>query len=495
MPEFSDRTILTNAEKILLFGCLALLSLGLFSHLGYLELRGEEPRRAYVAMEMLFNGDFIHPTHYGLYYLNKPPLYMWILAGVFSVFDSMNEWVVRLPGVISFVLFATTAYFWNLKLYGQRIALICALAIITSSHLFFHASIYSGEIDFMFSTLVFLQAILFFHYAEQDKFRTAFLISYGIMILSFMLKGLPALLFGTLTILFYLLSRKRIKEIFSFWHLCSATILIAVIGAYFVIYENGDAEAQAYLAKLLFYEPGEKLNEDTRVGFWALNFSTFWLKFIYVFLPWSLFLIPGVLSKKARSFIRKDRWLSYSILFIAANIWVYWLLPGTKLRYLYPFIPFALSIAACILPTWKKFQFRHFLIFILIIATGRLIFNFLISPQIQEQRTYRRATSQISEICGNQMPILTGRGYTKELKVLGGMLSGKNIEPEPTPYQIPYYISRHYDKSMQFQNVPDQADQFYLGFVTQNREIEKIIYFTFFDKWTDRDMILFKIKE
>jgi 4-amino-4-deoxy-L-arabinose transferase-like glycosyltransferase len=53
--------------------------------LNIVELRGEEPRRAIVAMEMDITGEYVVPKINGWNYYNKPPLFNWVLAGLFQI--------------------------------------------------------------------------------------------------------------------------------------------------------------------------------------------------------------------------------------------------------------------------------------------------------------------------------------------------------------------------------------------------------------------------
>ena len=85
---------------LLIVACLAF---GLFSNLYTLELRAEEPRRAATAIEMYLTKDYVVPHLNSYNYYNKPPLFSWVLTFFFSLFGSFDEWVVRLPSLLSFV--------------------------------------------------------------------------------------------------------------------------------------------------------------------------------------------------------------------------------------------------------------------------------------------------------------------------------------------------------------------------------------------------------
>jgi 4-amino-4-deoxy-L-arabinose transferase-like glycosyltransferase len=63
---------------------LLLILLALFGGLGIMDLRGEEPRRALVAWEMIRQANYLQPTIQGLPYYNKPPVFNWVVAVFFQ---------------------------------------------------------------------------------------------------------------------------------------------------------------------------------------------------------------------------------------------------------------------------------------------------------------------------------------------------------------------------------------------------------------------------
>ena len=114
-----------------------ILTFALFSHLDYLPLKFEEPRRGVVALEMEMSGNYLTPTINGEYYYNKPPIYNWILVGLFKVFNSCEDWVLRIPTVLSFLLIAFINYKVVRKKLGDQVAVLSSLFFITSTDLLF----------------------------------------------------------------------------------------------------------------------------------------------------------------------------------------------------------------------------------------------------------------------------------------------------------------------------------------------------------------------
>ena len=74
-------------KKILILIILVMLIASLLSHLGYVSLRAEEPRRAIVSIESYENLNFIVPTIHEEIYYNKPPLYNWIITLFYFIFQ------------------------------------------------------------------------------------------------------------------------------------------------------------------------------------------------------------------------------------------------------------------------------------------------------------------------------------------------------------------------------------------------------------------------
>lgn len=88
----------------------------LFWGLGTRGLWGSEGRWAQVTSEMFQNRDFFHPTIGGEPYFDKPLLTYWLIAGVYAVTGTLNEWIVRLPSAIAGVV-----TIWATVLLGRRI--------------------------------------------------------------------------------------------------------------------------------------------------------------------------------------------------------------------------------------------------------------------------------------------------------------------------------------------------------------------------------------
>ena len=87
-----------------------LVGLIYFSRLTTLTLRGEEPRRAMVAYEMLKNGDWLVPKMQGEPWLSRPPLHNWVIALVALATGDVDPIAIRLPSVLATLLTTLLVY-------------------------------------------------------------------------------------------------------------------------------------------------------------------------------------------------------------------------------------------------------------------------------------------------------------------------------------------------------------------------------------------------
>jgi len=132
-------------------------------------LRAEEPRRAVIAIEMIESNNFINPHLNGLPYYNKPPLFNWLLAFFFRLFYSFEEWVVRLPSLLSLLAIATINFFVIKKYLNLNIAILSSFFFLTSADILFYGTITAGEIDLFYSLIVYLHLFFLIHYILNNQ--------------------------------------------------------------------------------------------------------------------------------------------------------------------------------------------------------------------------------------------------------------------------------------------------------------------------------------
>lgn len=306
-----------------------------------LSLRGEESRRALVSIEMLESGNFTALQLHGTTYYNKPPLYNWILAFVFKVFGSSSEWVLRFPGIISLMLTSLVFYLFLRARISSQVAMLISVAFLCTGDLLFYGSINSGEIDLFYSMLVVCQILSIFHFFEKEKWWQLFLISYFLVALGVLTKGVPSVAFQILTIVPFFLLNKKWKLLFSIQHIAGVVLLLLITGGY-VLFYSINYNAVAYVVNIIHQASQRTVGESTLTqSITAILQFPSWL--LGKLMPWPLFGIP-LIFKKVREQLLLIEVNRFFVLLIATNIWIYWLSPKIGTRYLYMFFPFFAAI-------------------------------------------------------------------------------------------------------------------------------------------------------
>lgn len=355
---------------------------GLIAYLGWLdfvELRAEEPRRAIVSLEMFFSGNWIFPTVNELPYYNKPPLFNWVMVAFFHLVGHAEEWVVRLPSLLSFFTTCLLVYFLFKRELGKQVALYGALFLFTSADILFFGGVYTGEIDLFYSLLVFIQTMAIFRFHRSNSWWLLFTVSYLFCALGFLTKGLPSLPFQIFSLLAMALASKQWRWLFSVQHAVGMALFALVVVSYFYAYSTqGDVEG--FLIRQ-FDEAASKTGLETKFSDTLIQLVTFPLQFLKLLFPWSLLVVFLFVPNSIKP-LRAKPLLAFSVLFILLNIPLYWVSGLFKARYLYMFLPFACIILAQLFLEFREAypMLKRIVHIVLVILSAILILGFLSPP-------------------------------------------------------------------------------------------------------------------
>lgn len=528
-----------------------MLVFALFSHLDHLPLKFEEPRRGVVAMEMEFTGNYITPTINGEFYYNKPPIYNWILVALFKVFNSHEDWVLRVPTVISFLLLAFVNFKIMRRKLGDKVAQLSSLFFLTSTDLLFYFS-FQGEIDMFYSLIVYLQIVSILWFFETKNYRALFLISYFLVSVGVLTKGLPSIAFQGITLLAFFIYYKRFKQLFNIWHFAGFGMFIFIVGGYFYLYSAYN-DPLPYIARL-FTESSNRTIAQKSFFDSITHLFTFPLILVDILAPW-LLIAPLFLTRSIVTKIKESNWLMLIIIFYLSNISLYWVSPGARDRYLYMFVPFAttlfayliynhsqdnktipkladvllitvmaiLIVALPILPfvspvalvdniflialsmfillglillSYLKSSVYKIHIFILFIVSARIGFNYIVMPLRLDDElrdNYKFQTEQILEVVGESPFFFYGAIKHSEKQL--PFVSHKVVYDELAhyPFQLTYYIEKSRDKVFDFSK-EKMLDTFYLAEKNNFNEIlgDKEVQYEFNLSKRGFDFVLFK---
>jgi len=427
---------------------IALLAIGFFGALDILDLRGEEPRRALVAWEMLQRNNWMFPTIQGWPYYNKPPLFNWVLIAFYKVTGSTGDWVVRLPSLFAFIGMAALHYWATRKWVGEQIARWSAFFILTAVHHLFFATVLSGELDLFYSLIVYVQALFLFYGYERQRWLLMFITSYLMLSLGFLTKGIPSILFQGATLLGLAIMHKHWRWLFSWQHLLGALIGIMPAALYFWAYEQQYGQGWLYFFNLLEEATQKSAGEGSPLDI-VIQLFEFPLQYFADHLPWTLalFLLP---YRKMVAVVKEHAFLRFAVLFIVANIWVYWISPGTRQRYLYMFLPFLMVLMGAFFHhRQRKVNPKVVIVLILVLAGFRVVYNYTILPfqqrSMKSLQVYREIDEQALQAAGSGE--LRTFGIPDTIFVNPSIGSFSLMEdtiyiPQYYPYQIPLELAK-----------------------------------------------------
>ncbi len=322
-----------------------------FIHLGMLPLFADEPTRANVAMEMVLSKNYAVPTVGGDYYYNKPPFYNWILAGCYLLTGNFSEFTTRLPALVPLFLYVITIYYTVSAYLSKRVALLSALLFLLSSRMLLYDSML-GHIDIFYSWITYCSFVLMYHFYRKGNWGMLFLTSYVLTAIGFLCKGLPSLVFQGFTLLAVLGYTRNLTKLFSWQHIASGMLCLGIIGAYFFNYSRYNPDLGGYLATI--WDQSSQRTAPS-AGFRRTLIYVFTFPFIQLghLFPASLFVL-FCFHRQFMAGIRTQPFLLFISVVFLANIWVYWLSPETRPRYLLMLYPLLIIVLT---DAW--YRYRH----------------------------------------------------------------------------------------------------------------------------------------
>jgi 4-amino-4-deoxy-L-arabinose transferase-like glycosyltransferase len=272
-----------------------LLVLGIYaSRLTALTIRGEEPRWACVAQEMIATGDYIVPRLQGEPFPDRPPLNSWAMVVAAQLTGELDLVAIRLPSLLATVLTVAVIY-----LYARRYLSPGGAFAASACYATFGLILQLGRVaeSDALLTLFLTCALLCWHaaYERRRDPRVAWLAGYVFAALAALCKGPQGPVYFVAITAAYLGLRRDWRFLFSRWHVAGLATFAAVVAAWLVPFA---VKLGADSAWRVWMEGGH-LSSRFQVASWSKAFSH-WAEFPFeVFgsmLPWS-FLLPVVFTR------------------------------------------------------------------------------------------------------------------------------------------------------------------------------------------------------
>ena len=157
---------LLRSHVAVLIAVALLWAIAYLPNLGVRPLRLEEGRRATPAREMLQSGNFVLPTLYGEPYLNKPPMFFWVVATCGWVQGEVNALSTRLPSVLSLLAGALLITRFAKKDLPVETRNLSALLLLATAVMVDKGSL--GEIESFLAFLI-LAAMVCWRWGYRDE--------------------------------------------------------------------------------------------------------------------------------------------------------------------------------------------------------------------------------------------------------------------------------------------------------------------------------------
>ncbi len=318
-------------------GLVLLLVAGIyFGRLAQPDARGEEPRRARIAVEMVESGDWIVPRQQGVPFLSRPPLHNWLIALAGQVAGRVDLLAIRLPSVLAVLLTSLIIYGYARSFLSPLGAMTSALAFATSLQVLELGRL--GETEALFTLLV-GGSILLWRTGDVRAWPPLLTWSaaYLMVGLATLTKGPQAPVYFGLAVCGWLLMMRRGRELLWRAHLGGALLGLMVVAAWqvpFMLRMGWQATRQIYCADVGFRF------SDTGAWTVARHVAEFPAEvFLGCLLPWS----PLLAVFAFRDFRRRLGAARADTVFLAwaagAAFLTCWVVPGAKGRYFMPLYP------------------------------------------------------------------------------------------------------------------------------------------------------------
>jgi len=258
--------------SLLVIACLVFLFIGLNA---YPLMDVDETRYAVMSRDLVNSFDLNSLMLNGVPFLEKPPLYFWIVGASIKFFNVFSPFAVRFPIALlaSFLVFFT--YYVGKKVISRKFGVLSALVLLSS--MFFLLLSHVAIIDMVltvFMTSAIYSAFLS-HFCQERYKKYCWWYFYIFIGLGFLAKGLLALAIPLAIVFIYNLLTKTAKEIFKPVYLIPGAILLLVmitpwhvlmykeygyqfIKEYFLIHHFGRFMGSQYIGRerpLLYFVP------------------------------------------------------------------------------------------------------------------------------------------------------------------------------------------------------------------------------------------------
>lgn len=307
----------------------------------------DEPRFALIAKEMWHTGQWLFPMRGGELYPDKPPVFMWAIAGFYGLTGSIKV-AFLLPSALASMVTLLTVYALGRRYWSHAVGLWAAAGLLVSLQFVIQAK--SAQIDALVCCWITLACYGLLRHLLDGPAWFWYGFSGVFMGLGVITKGVGFL--PLLMLLPYVLVRfysPNTVEIRGSWHWLIAPVMmllvvLAWIGPILLTVDaQSDPAFQAYRDNLLFKQTA------TRYVHSLGHVKPFWYYLVevipFLWLPLSV-LVPGLVPLWWKAIKQGDRRIIVPLIWVLLVIVFFSISPGKRGVYVLPALPMLALIAA-----------------------------------------------------------------------------------------------------------------------------------------------------
>jgi 4-amino-4-deoxy-L-arabinose transferase-like glycosyltransferase len=314
---------------------LLLVALAYLVRLNAVSLRGEEPRRAQVAFEMVQRGDWVVPREQGEPFLSRPPFQNWLIAVSSLLCGTREAWALRLPSVLALLATSLLLYGYARTCCSPAGALAAAVAFVTLGEMFTTGC--QAESEMVFIALV-SASLLLWHGGEArgwPETRT-WVVCYLCVAMGVLTKGPQPPVYFLGPVGAYLLVTGQWRRLFGRPHVAGSLAGAAVVVTWLLLFAH--REGWSLVRGVLLNDTAGRM-WDWKLGEVAAHLVGFPLEVLGCTLPWSLLLV-ACRRRELRSCLGSGgRQGLFMALCVGLAFPTCWIPPGGQTRYFAPLYP------------------------------------------------------------------------------------------------------------------------------------------------------------
>jgi len=314
-----------------------LVAVVFLSRLTLLTPRGEETRRAQVAAEIVWSGDWIVPRQQGQIYTSRPPAGSWPIAVVAMLRGQLDLFAVRFPTAMAVVLTSMLIYAYARNFFSRIGAVTAALAYPTMGQVLQIGRLAETEGVF---TLWISGALIIWHWGYFKKWSPTLTwsLGYATAVMAALTKGPQGIVYFVAPTGLFLLIKRDWRFLFGKGQWVGLGVLIFGLGAWQIPYflrtdSQSVIRIWTKLASERFYDPGWMETVQ--------HFVRFPLEVLVCMMPWSLMLVAFFDKRILRSNSHHRSVLLFALVSLAITFPSVWMAVGARGRYYMPMYPMA----------------------------------------------------------------------------------------------------------------------------------------------------------